>query len=420
MMKKDKRRFMVLGAGPSNSMSLREFSSLPGTELIVLDGNPRSIGRKLAHRFECADITNPCDVLSRARKYRIHGIYAMNDHGMRAAAFTAETMGLRGMSLATAHAAVDKGYMREIWKTAGIPQPHFRVVTRPEEMRDFGREAGYPLVVKPVDCGGGGRGVFIISREKQVEAGFVFASRFLNRNNRLIVEKYVEGTETSVEAFRWKGKTHIIAWSDKVKPPYLSRVATSINYPGLFSRRVMEKIKGISDMALRAIGLKEGFAHLEFIVETRPSGKIWILEMGARAGGGHTLHPIASHVSGSNYPALIADFCCRRPFHLKLKKYRGACYRFLNPSVPGRLLGVKGLEAAGKIPGVVDIGLWKKAGDQVGILENSLERTGFIVTLAGSRGEALAGAVRAEKLIRFDIDPSREASGKADFLRRRR
>lgn len=59
--------------------------------------------------------------------------------------------------MATAHAALDKGAMREVWKAYGVSQPDFLVITRFDEIAPFASGAGFPLVIKPVDCGGGGR-----------------------------------------------------------------------------------------------------------------------------------------------------------------------------------------------------------------------------------------------------------------------
>lgn len=392
---------MVLGASFANRYSLLAISKLRDIDLIVLDGNPQSIGKDIGAHFGCVNITDSAAVMDAARKYNIDGIFSINDHGMRSAAYTAAALSLKGMSMATANAVLDKGIMREVWSAAGIAQPDFRVITAQEEIADFAERVGYPLVIKPVDCGGGGRGVFVIHSSADIQERFTDASRFLNRNNRLIVEQFIEGTETSVELVRFNEKTRLMAFSDKVKAPYSSRVATEISYLGQFTPETVERIQEISDRIMLSLGLREGIGHIEYIVTN--DGSILVLEIGARAGGGHTFHPIASHVSGLNYPEWIANFYLGKAESPKLKPYRGACYAFFHAEKPGTLIEVTGLEDARSLPSIHCVECWKQPGDHVSALENSMERVGCVVALAETRIEAVEAARQAKELIRLNV-----------------
>ncbi len=403
---------MVLGAGVCNVKTLEELAKTQDIELIIADGNPGSIGKQYTTMFECIDITSGKIVLEVAERYKINGIYAMNDHGITAAAYVSEMMGLKGISIATARVVTDKGYMREVWRIAGLPQPTFDVIKTPGEIEDFAMREGYPVVIKPVDCGGGGRGVYVITNRDQIKTGYEICSKYLIRNKRLIVEKFVEGTETSVEAIRIDNEIYLIAYSDKYKPPYKFRVATSIHYPGDFSNRVVNKIRKLTDLAMRAVGIYEGVAHLEFIIGDNDTGEnIWIIEMSSRVGGGHTFHPIASHVAGINYPESVAKLCLGEAIIPNIKTYRGACYRFFDPNKSGTLVEVNGIENVKNLKGVYDISIWKKIGEKIGALENSLERTGSIVTLGENRGEAKKLADLVEKSIEITI--SRDSTAMA-------
>lgn len=397
---------MVLGAGVCNVKTLEELAKTQDVELIVADGNPGSIGKQYTTMFECIDITSGKIVLEVAERYKINGIYAMNDFGITAAAYVSEMMGLKGISIATSKVVTDKGYMREVWRIAGLPQPTFDVIKTSGEIEDFARREGYPVVIKPVDCGGGGRGVYVITNKEKIKTGYEICSKFLTRNKRIIVEKFVEGTETSVEAIRINNEIYLIAYSDKHKPPYESRVATSIHYPGNFSDNVVNKIKNLTDLAMRAAGIYEGVAHLEFIIgDNDTEENIWIIEMSSRVGGGHTFHPIASHVAGINYPESVAKLCLGEAIIPNIKTYRGACYRFLDPNKSGTLVAVNGVTNARKVNGVSEIGIWKKIGDKVNVLENSLERIGFAVILGQNRNETKELAEQVDNLIEFNIIP---------------
>ena len=79
-------------------------------------------------------------------------------------------------------------------------------------------------------------------------------------------------------------------------------------------------------------------------------------------------------------------------------------YRFFNPR-HGILKGVEGVREASQLEGVLDIGIIKNTGDEVGDLDNSLQRAGFVVTAGKSREEAVALADYVESIVQFDIEP---------------
>ncbi|MBL7996075.1 ATP-grasp domain-containing protein [bacterium] len=398
-----KKRLMILGASNANRMALLEFAGLQNTECIVLDGNPDSIAKPMFQYFHHVDITDSSKVLSLAEQYNIDGIYSMNDHALRSASVVSTKLCLRGLNPASAQAALDKGTMREVWKTAGILQPKFRIIVQQEEAIAFCQSEGFPVVIKPVDCGGGGRGVYVIKDEREVETGFQYASRFLNRNNRMIIEKFIEGTEASIEYFAYNGKSYLVAYSDKFKPPLNSRVATKICYPGLFKPSTVEKMGNACREAADALGIAEGVAHVECIVD--PSEQVYLVELGARVGGGHTFHPIASHVSGISYPQLIADYFCGQDIsEFTISDYRGAAYYFTHSDAAGILRRVTGLEKARSTKGVALVELWKQPGDQVSVLADSMARTGCIVALDKSRDSAANAAEKALRELQFTVD----------------
>ena len=105
----DEVPFLVLGASKANFDTISAMAGIPGVRLVVTDGDRNSVCRDLPRVFEAADITSGPAVLAVARKHAVQGIYAMNDHALRAAAYATDRLGLKGMSMATVHAALDKG-----------------------------------------------------------------------------------------------------------------------------------------------------------------------------------------------------------------------------------------------------------------------------------------------------------------------
>ena len=139
-------------------------------------------------------------------------------------------------------------------------------------------------------------------------------------------------------------------------------------------------------------------------INRKKDGEISVLEIGARAGGGHTFHPIASHVSWLNYPQWMARFYLGEAEAPIIHKHKGACYAFFHAQETGRLEGIYGLDAARKYPFIEIVEAWKQVGEKVSFLENSMERVGCIVALAETRDDATQAALSAREKISLKIE----------------
>ncbi|MDV2482612.1 ATP-grasp domain-containing protein [Methanoculleus sp. Wushi-C6] len=371
-----------------------------GFTTVCVDRDPHAPCAALADAFYPVDITDREGVCTVARSNHVDGIMAINDFGTRTASYVAEELGLVGLPMATVDAANDKGRMRDVWRRHGLSQPKYRVFATSNELTEAAEQIGFPCVVKPTESGGGGRGVSVLKTPDDIEWAYRFALPYV-RNSRFIVEEYMEGIEMTIESFSENGEVTILAMSDKVKPNLRTRVATSLNYPAAIPEETQDRVRGLVTAAVRAIGVRTGMAHTEVIV-TQDGPKL--VELGARGGGGHIFHTIIKAVSGFNAPVQTARILTGMPVSMPALTNNGAVYRFFTPP-RGILKEVHNLEAAARLEGVLDVGLTKGIGDLVGDFENSLQRTGFLVTLGQNREAAIVAADRAESLVKFIVEP---------------
>ncbi len=94
---------------------------------------------------------------------------------------------------------MDKWVTKTIVRREGIPVPGGRLwqagsPTPPELMRTWGRELGWPLVIKPVD-GGSTVGFSLAEHPEEVPAALAEAARY---SPRVLVEEYIAGREVTV------------------------------------------------------------------------------------------------------------------------------------------------------------------------------------------------------------------------------
>lgn len=393
------KKILVLGAGYYYRQIIKQLMEA-GFYVLAIDKNPGAPGAKYAHEFESIDIVDKVSVLDFAQKKQIDGIMAVNDFGTRTASFVSQEMGLVGLPYEVVEAANDKGLMRDVWRNACLAIPRYKVISSLNELHNTIDEIGFPCVLKPTDCGGSGRGVCVIRSVEDIEWSFNFAKPYV-KNARFILEEYLDGIELTIESISVNGKVHILATSDKVKPDIRTRVATSLNYPAEFCEDTLKKVEALVVQAVMAIGIENGMAHTEVIV-TCDGPKL--VEIGARGGGGHVFHTCIESTSGIKAPVEFAKLLTGDCVTLQKINKNGCVYRFFNPS-QGILKEVINFEKVKNLEGLLDLGIVKKPGDKVGLLENSHDRAGFVVTEGKTRKDAVALADYVENTIKFIVDP---------------
>jgi len=394
------KRLLVLGAGFYHVPLLRLLAGEGGFHVIAADRDPQAPGAAVAHAFAPVDIADREGILELCRREAVDGIMAINDFGARSAAHAAAILGLPGLDMDVAERANDKGLMRKTWQAAGLAQPRFAVVTDYQGLSGAVRGGiGLPCVVKPTDCGGSGRGVSVARTLEDLEWSFAFAAPYA-ANGRIIVEEFLDGVELTVESISIDGDVTILAISDKEKPDLRTRVALSLNYPARLTEAEEAQVRSLASRAVLAVGITMGMAHTEVILTSQgPS----LVEIGARGGGGHIFHTCIEAVSGIKAPVAAARLLTAQPTSLPEPGKNGCVYRFFNPP-RGILRDIRNVQAARQAPGVLDLGFFKKPGDEVGNLENSLQRAGFVVTRGQTRAEAMAAADNVERLIDFVVE----------------
>ncbi len=390
---------LVLGAGPYHGQAIAKIAEA-GFTVLAADKNPNAPSKGAAHKFFPIDITDKKALLDLAKAERIEGVMPINDFGTPTAAWLSKQLGLVGNSEKTAWLANDKGAMRECWHAAGLPNPRFKAVSDPAEIRSACRALGFPCVLKPTLTGGAGRGISVIKGADDIAWAVEFATPEA-RNGRFIIEDFVEGTELTVEAVSVNGTHTVLAMSDKIKLPAKTRVATSLNYSAAISESARKLVEKTVFHALDALNFTHGLSHTEVIISPDQE-HVTLVETGARPGGGHVFHPLIEAVSGVCAPTIFAAIMTGEKPEIPTILSRGGVYRFFSPP-PGILKAVENWEVARAMAGVLDIGIVVKVGERINEIMNSLHRPGFVVTGGKDRCEAIARADAVENCLNFIV-----------------
>lgn len=392
------KTLLMLGAGALYSDTINSLRNA-GIRVVCVDKNPNAPSRKLAHVFENVDIRDVNGLLQVARRHRVDGIMPVSEYGVLPASEVASKLGLPGLAYEVACNSTDKGRMRRLWMDAGVHQQDYYLVNNTRQAIDAGLSLDYPFILKPVDnCAS--RGVVMVRNPREVEKLFGETIRS-SESRQVIAESFLEGEEFSVEAVVRRKRVTILAIALKeIDPPFPYCITRALNYGFSLSSNEKADLENQLQKAVDALSLDNWVIHSEFIL-TKHGWRI--IELAARGGGGYIFGSIVEYVSGYPYVAALAKRVIGEdlPLPSGIRSF-GSSFRFLIPS-PGRLISIKGINAARSLPYVNRAEVWTKRGDIVHSVTNGTQRSGCVITRAPDFETALKAGIEAHNIIRLEV-----------------
>ncbi len=339
--------------------------------------------------------TSPFDYDSfEKRALRIHqnrpfdAIVCLIDIRLVEASRLAKKLGLRFLSQEVATLVRDKYHVRQRLSDCGIVQPEFELATSNAELSAAVEKIGFPVLIKPCD-GYGSQNIVTFRSQRDFEPARALFSNYLpcrtdyglgvRANDRLLVERFVEGAVIGVETFTLEGKHRFLGINDKVffPPPFFAIRGSS--FPA--SRFDTEKIRDYVFSVLDAIGFDFGAAHTEVIVA---ENGLYLVEVNARLIGAKIPRLLGLALGRSVYSDVVN-------LHLGTllePKDAGlfAASRWLVASEEGVLREIVLPEQ--RDPAIRTVEMLKQPGDRVRPPFDNTDRLGYVMAVAGSAGEA--------------------------------
>ena len=195
-----------------------------------------------------------------------------------------EHLGIPGMDAATARNFRDKAQMKSVLRAAGVPCARYRLADSADAAAGFAAEAGFPLVVKP-PAGAGAKSTFRLDDAEDLQVWLAAAPPAPDR--LALIEEFLTGEEGSYDSVMTGGQ---IVWDSisSYQPTPLEVLRNPwIQWRVLLPRDIggpgYDDIRAIAPAALRALGLRSGFTHMEWF--RRPDGSVAVSEVAARPAG---------------------------------------------------------------------------------------------------------------------------------------
>jgi carbamoylphosphate synthase large subunit len=262
-----------------------------------------------------------------------------------AAAKVREAAGIPGTSVRTAYLCRDKPAMKEVLREAGIPCAQSTRAGDAEDAREFARQAGYPLIVKP-PAGAGASGTWKVRDARELER--VIAESGLDDGEEMAIEEFIEGHEGYLDTVTINGEvahefiTHyypnvLVAMRERWISPQM--VTTNrIDAPGYSEVRQMARD------VIRVLGIGTSATHMEWFAG--PKG-LRFSEIGCRPPGVGQWDVYNAANDFDLYLEWASAVAHDRPQHPPSRRYAAGMIA-LRPSCNGRITGYSGLQAIQK------------------------------------------------------------------------
>lgn len=399
------KKLLILGAG-REQLPAYKIAREMGYTVIGTDINPN------APAFKYADIsyvvsTNDFEGnLHVAKKEKVNGIMTLiSETAIPVLAKISDKLGLPGFSEDTAKKATNKNDMRKAMAQHNVPIPSVLKVLDIDEAISFAQRTLPPWVIKPSDSSGQ-RGITFTSKIEEISTALNEAKHFAT-DNAAAIEEYISGMEINVCAVVKNGETKILSLSNRVTLPSPNfGVAVTHIAPAIISKFQKEQVEKISVNAINAIGLKDGIAYPQIIVN---EDKACLVEIAARIPGGN-MREIAMHLSGIDMIRVAILQAMGEDYNFETIKtemnYPSVYVRHItekNVDIGNdKVETITGINEVLELEGIKDCFMHLKKGERVPKLECGVQRFGAITAVGESFEETYSLIEKAFATIKIN------------------
>ncbi|SEK82965.1 ATP-grasp domain-containing protein [Pseudobutyrivibrio ruminis] len=377
---------------------MKKILVLPGTEWqIPLIRKIKELGHKVhvvnpvknAEVIELADYFFESDIFEidkieqYAKENNIDAVISDEcDIAMPVVAELGKRLNVNTLSTEVAALFTDKFLMREHCKKIGLKGISYKLCREVEEAIQFQKEINGPIIMKPLDSNAS-HGVFKANSEEDIKANFNETLSFSRRDSVVLVERYIEGTEFTVDGIKTPNGHYTLAISEKKHFIHNENIANELYFSHYNQRFDYEKLKYINDYFVNNSPLEMGLTHAEYKYE---NGQFYLIEIGARGGGNMISSIITEYMSGYDSYEYLINYSLGyldndKEFRISHdKRYRTSVLKFFEtPSDGGIVKGVDGEDYLKKESAIKAYRFNFNIGDYIENAKNDSVRIGFYI-----------------------------------------
>ncbi len=269
---------------------------------VITTGNNRDgLGHPYADKTVFADFSDKEAMLELARNENVQAVCSgCNDFSLLSTVYVSEKLGLPGHdSYATSIEIHHKDKYRALATRLGIPTPRAITVRNEQEFEAAINALAFPIIVKPVDLTGG-KGIHRANNLEEARTAYKDAAS-RTREDHIVVEEYVTGTNHGFSAMLVKGKV-AFAFADNEQYFMNKYMVSGANSPTTTPAAGLAKLRDYCERIARELKLVDGILHIQYI--EKADGTPVIIEICRRAPGDLYIK-FVQYATGIDYPKFI-------------------------------------------------------------------------------------------------------------------
>ncbi len=369
------------------------------------------------HRFICCtpDKRAWIDVAAEIdRKIPVTGVICLVDSLMETAARIAGELGVRWHPAEVAGAVHDKFRMRSRLSQAGVRTVPAARVTSEDEVRAFGGEFGWPIILKPLRATGS-LGVVKLSGPDDVAGVLERSAVHLHlaaADPEFMVESFIPGPQYSVETMSEDGDHLVVALTKKYSHP-ATLVEVGHALPVLLPAAELRVLEEYVGQVLNALGVEFGPTCTEIVWSD--DGPI-VFECQMRVAGDET-QSLISHALDIDFIDTVVRQAAGQTVLRAMRSAvesaagaRAAAIWYAYSRIDGDVIDVLGTESAASVDGVVDVHWDIAKGDKVNRFRHYGDRYAHAVAVSVTYDEAVERAQSAAAALRLALAVEPETS----------
>ncbi|MEC1747890.1 ATP-grasp domain-containing protein [Schinkia azotoformans] len=395
------KRLLILGAGRGQVGLIKTTKEMGIITIVGTMTNNNPLGIAFADEVCYMDISNPDEVLSKAKDLKLDGIATCClDTGVTALGKSCEQLGLTGLKENAAMLCQDKLKMKTALMESGISTAKFFKVSSEDDLNESLQKLVLPVIIKATDLQGS-KGIYIAHTEEEAYEGFR-SSMLDTKRDYCIIEEFIEGWEFGAQSFVYNGEVlFVMPHGDDT---FMSHTAIPVGHhvPLKCSEDIVRQTEECVSGAIKALGLDNCAVNVDLIVK---GGKVYIIELTGRVGA-NCLPELVSINFGINYYQMIAAMALGdNPKNIWEKRNKKTTPGFAEMLFSEKVNGsLKKIEYTGSIDeDILEVTFFKEPGDQINAFESSNDCIGQVIVKGNTYEECKEKVEQIKKKIVMEL-----------------
>lgn len=344
---------------PNTLRFVSAIANLPMVDLAVITHEPAarippSLRPKVAAHYQVQNALDPQQLADAVRaigkaRHGVDRLIGTLEQLQTPLAQVRDLLQIEGLGAEAAHNFRDKVRMKNVLRAAGLPCARHKRLHSQQEVLEFVRQVGLPVVLKP-PAGAGSVATYRVKQMAELQP--VLLKLQPSRQRPIIGEEFIVGRERSFETVCIAGQP---VWDSLTRydptPLHVLEnpwIQWTVLLPREHPCHDLAAIQKPGHAALRALGQHTGISHMEWF--RRPDGSVAISEVAARPPGANIM-PLNAYAHDIDFFRLWAGLMVHNQWQQPQRKYAVGSAFFRGQGGKGPIVAIEGLDRAQALVG---------------------------------------------------------------------